>query len=778
MNKQEYSNFINNLNSPEFRNFQHELPKVYNYLTQQNSVETIALIENSGLFEKFLWPGFNENSPFEQLFLIINIINYKVNQKINVWEHLRSNVEKFNLLFEQVTNIDILKLQSYERPVYIKFLIICFQNFEEKFIQNLCFKLVSMALWLRLSKDSIKKLLLQYMSKEYINKWRKISEVAKEIYNSKPCVFMHNLVDSFLMILENDSLENFENVFFYEKFIEFMIDLLSQIPTRRFFLPILREKHFLERCCISGISKIKKGSRLFKIGILFNKMIETLKFYIFFEINEENGESLNQHQILLNHYENINKMQAIAYEFFPEKLSRVLLKNVSMIDNRNNIKEMLDELSEEEVYFFAKKLKLLNFPQSFYSKDLIYEVFIQQFIRKESMIDTINKISLYPTEKLIWDNHLIPDEFSTGDKVLPIPKLNLQFLTYYDYFLKNFNLYRYESTFEIRNELEDIIERVHTKFDKKGMFERFDGWSRMAVPIRLLKFLSVKPAEIGKLHPCEVIAEIEINLNGVQQQIKNEWDELKKYDILFLIFFQNKRSNEDFEDYTDIVKHVRGAEIIKILDEENNEITEYDNMNKKKPCGNKRRIQVNMDPIQYKEDIENKEFNIENVYSGFQLLVRRKPKENNFKAILETIRDLMNTNVKIPSWLENVILGYGDNKSTSNINNVDFTQLDLKDTFIDMDHFEKTLLNNKNLDEKYKEIRPPSYLTNLNEQIFCFNIADIEIIKHNNTNKLKKNKIRFTENQVRSILSGLNNGLSLIIGPPGTGKTDVAVKFS
>ena len=29
-------------------------------------------------------------------------------------------------------------------------------------------------------------------------------------------------------------------------------------------------------------------------------------------------------------------------------------------------------------------------------------------------------------------------------------------------------------------------------------------------------------------------------------------------------------------------------------------------------------------------------------YSSFNLLVRRKPKENNFKAVLETIRDLMN----------------------------------------------------------------------------------------------------------------------------------------
>ena len=40
--------------------------------------------------------------------------------------------------------------------------------------------------------------------------------------------------------------------------------------------------------------------------------------------------------------------------------------------------------------------------------------------------------------------------------------------------------------------------------------------------------------------------------------------------------------------------------------------------------------------------------------------MRRNPKENNFKAILETIRDLMNTHAVVPPWLNDVFLGYGD----------------------------------------------------------------------------------------------------------------------
>lgn len=36
---------------------------------------------------------------------------------------------------------------------------------------------------------------------------------------------------------------------------------------------------------------------------------------------------------------------------------------------------------------------------------------------------------------------------------------------------------------------------------------------------------------------------------------------------------------------------------------------------------------------------------------------RRKPKENNFKPVLESIRDLMNEDVIIPHWLRDIFLG-------------------------------------------------------------------------------------------------------------------------
>ena len=76
--------------------------------------------------------------------------------------------------------------------------------------------------------------------------------------------------------------------------------------------------------------------------------------------------------------------------------------------------------------------------------------------------------------------------------------------------------------------------------------------------------------------------------------------------------------------------------------------------------GNRRTYRVWLDPNQYKQDMTAHEQGEEDVYESFNIIMRRKPKENNFKAVLETIRDLMNTECVVPDWLQDILLGYGD----------------------------------------------------------------------------------------------------------------------
>ena len=99
-----------------------------------------------------------------------------------------------------------------------------------------------------------------------------------------------------------------------------------------------------------------------------------------------------------------------------------------------------------------------------------------------------------------------------------------------------------------------------------------------------------------------------------------------------------------------------------------------------------RTLRVLLDPNQYKIDTEQIK---DDVYTTFNLFVRRRPKENNFKAILECIRDLMNTKFAVPDWLRDLILGYGEPQSAhySRLSNpAPVATLDFNDTFLSRQH--------------------------------------------------------------------------------------------
>jgi intron-binding protein aquarius len=75
------------------------------------------------------------------------------------------------------------------------------------------------------------------------------------------------------------------------------------------------------------------------------------------------------------------------------------------------------------------------------------------------------------------------------------------------------------------------------------------------------------------------------------------------------------------------------------------------------------------------------------VYETFNILVRRRPEENNFKAVLETIRDLMQSDLVVPEWLQRVFLGYGDASSAHYTNMPNrVRQINFRDTYLNWEH--------------------------------------------------------------------------------------------
>lgn len=129
-----------------------------------------------------------------------------------------------------------------------------------------------------------------------------------------------------------------------------------------------------------------------------------------------------------------------------------------------------------------------------------------------------------------------------------------------------------------------------------------------------------------------------------------EWESLRKHDVCFLITIKAPRHDRNDFPSQFGVAYVRGCEVEGMLDESGRIIE--DGIEPKPKlfgifyilshvcafynwilAGEVRTFRVLMDPNQYHKDMEaSSAKKSEDVYDTFSLIMRRKPKENNFKA--------------------------------------------------------------------------------------------------------------------------------------------------
>eukprot|EP00249_Psilotum_nudum_P035887 c5805_g2_i1 orf=2-796(+) len=260
------------------------------------------------------------------------------------------------------------------------------------------------------------------------------------------------------------------------------------------------------------------------------------------------------------------------------------------------------------------------------------------FEKQLSQREAINALPLYPNEEVMWDESLVPSINYTGEGCLALPKLNLQFLTLHDYLLRNFNLFRLESTYEIREDIHDVLQRMGAYInDDAGT--SFRGWARMAVPIKEFKIIEVKQPNIGEVKPSAVLAEVTFSISRYRGSMRSEWDELKEHDVLFFLSVQPPLKTLSKEEVVGLtvperfgLLYVRGCEVIEMRDEGGHLMNDFTGRVKreewKPPQGEIRTALVALDTAQYQIDVNAiAEKNAEDVYGTFNVLMRRKPKE-------------------------------------------------------------------------------------------------------------------------------------------------------
>lgn len=79
------------------------------------------------------------------------------------------------------------------------------------------------------------------------------------------------------------------------------------LPTRRWFNTVLDDSHLVVSCHLSSLMQREKE------GHLFCQLLDMLKFYTGFEINDQTGNALTEKEMTTLHYDRITSLQVHAY---------------------------------------------------------------------------------------------------------------------------------------------------------------------------------------------------------------------------------------------------------------------------------------------------------------------------------------------------------------------------------------------------------------------------------------------------------------------------------
>lgn len=417
-------------------------------------------------------------------------------------ECFHQRADAFPGFFERALNLLGTQLTMQERIIYVTFLVNCFQSLEDEMLRKECLRIVSLPLWHALNPTRLQRELdaqpklarvWRYLKKKETPsaaapapaapagkpaaKGRKRRSEAAEGESGPAAVaaagaahektFVPRLLDDFLALLKTITPQHAERaeIAYCERFVEFLVDLMNQLPTRRYLRVVLEDSRLLIKCRHSALYSQMAAAD--GAGRLFRKLVETLAFYEGFEINDYTGEALTDADMLKAHYERLHRLQMFAFAKFPAKLRPLALANVGAIEGRAALLKHVAPLSDAEFRTLCEELALVG-PGGSETRAFLNEVFAQSLEKRQSQLQKINEMPLYPSEAVMWDANVVPAESYTGEEVLALPKLNLQFLTIHDYLLRNFNLFRLESAYEIREDLHDAISRAAPRLEPGG----------------------------------------------------------------------------------------------------------------------------------------------------------------------------------------------------------------------------------------------------------------------------------------------------------------------
>ena len=456
--------------------------------------------------------------------------------------------------------------------------------------------------------------------------------------------WMAGLVQTFLRTLEDivtTPASSSSALRCLERFAELLVDLLSQLSTRRFLNTLLDDMHLPVRCK-RALARPAAGGRGNDDPLaLLRQLVLLVDAYCHFEVNDQTGAELSPLDTEAELHGRVHRLQAAAFARVQGQgnddnndnnssnsssssslLRDLVFSSPGELMREASLRKLLDLLGTAELvalcgrdlgHVTQRDLDMFHYqphpdaaaasssssslvsPSQFLDqggsdgdssssssqlRSFVLDVMVDRLCTRiagqglgkgsnggkglgyssQFQLEALNRLSLYPSEDLLFDPHLVPMDsthrahhastagsLASSDRPLALPKLNLQFLSVKDYLLRNFVLYRLESAFSIREEICDAVRRMGPRRalapGSGAPTTTFGGWARMAVPLMSpgLSVDEVSKPLLGETVPGHVHATVTVDLAhfASNSEVRAEWESLREHDVVFLVCCEN-----------------------------------------------------------------------------------------------------------------------------------------------------------------------------------------------------------------------------------------------
>ncbi|KAK5705717.1 hypothetical protein LTR17_021405 [Elasticomyces elasticus] len=820
------------------------VPELWEATQGSESEFSLLLLEQLQALERYLWPIYhNDTSSNQHVLLLVLLLNTKVKEHLPSWELFAGRPVEFAGLFRRVLGLSLdVSLATAQRTEVLVFLVNAFQSLDQGIVRKECASLVSVGVWTNLHSETAREEKLS-KSLQLQKAWR----ASGKKYDIAPPQDQARLrfERSWLYALLLDFLDRLydaeaskdkrqENLLYCERFLELLCDLLSQLPTRRYISTLLQDLNLIPAIKLSPLYQDGDESALLR------EMLGLLSHYAYFPIDDQTGKQLSRAEHDSAHNSQIARLQNVALKLHPDKLKILVLANYGSLSSREELLGHTKVLSDAELVDLCSALGLrTTYPPSCANLVLdraFHEDILASTISREQgyYTDALATTPVLPTEASLYVPSLLRLDEYTGARPLAIPKQNLQYLCLPDLLYRSFTLARIEALSSLRAHIGSVLKTLSPRMG--GGILRWDGFSKFAIPVSKPAVISTLPAKVGEEAPAEVQVEVSLDVSKLQEGVRREWEELRQGEVVYLVGVQpiEKEKKGDAKGGQSLlasaeragVKVLRCGIVVGVLDDKGRMLRRDDGDGGESLVSGgggggggggrprQRRLLLKLDAEAYKSDLDRVAAGGRDIYDSINLVIRRRPRENNFKPVLDSLRQLALTpDLPVPSWLQEVLLGYGDPASAS-YRRLEgrLRKVDYRDTFLDWGHLVegvggKRLEVGGEADGSFgapyvleSSVSPTAEVTSgggrpskkrrrdQEDGVAREGAGDqgetLRVTTYKPVNEgpypgdvAKRNAIRFTPTQIEAITSGAQPGLTVIVGPPGTGKTDVVTQI-